>query len=81
MLLSVQDILKLRNEELDDLYGSPSIVRVIKMRRMRWAGNSARMGERRGVYRDLVGIPEGKRDHLGDPGVDGRVILRWIFRN
>ena len=81
MLLSVQDILKLRKEEPDDLYCSPSIERVIKMRRMRWAGNAARMGERRGVYRDLVGIPEGKRDHLGHPGVDGRVILRWIFRN
>jgi len=37
------------------------------------------MGERRGVYRVLVGKPE-KGDHLGDPGVDGRLILRWIFR-
>ena len=37
------------------------------------------MGERRGIYRVLVGKPEG-RDHLGDPGVDGRIILRWIFR-
>ena len=37
------------------------------------------MAERRGVYRVLVGKPEG-RDHLGDPGVDGRIILRWIFR-
>ena len=38
------------------------------------------MGERRGVYRVLVGKPKGKRDHWGDLGVDGRIILRWIFR-
>ena len=49
------------NEELNDLYCSPNIVRVIKSRRMRWAGHVARMGERRGVYRVLVGKPEGKR--------------------
>ena len=42
---------KLHNKELNDLYCSPNIVRVIKSRRMRWAGNVARMGERRGVYR------------------------------
>ena len=46
---------KLHNEELNGLYCSPNIVRVIKSRRMRWAGNVARMGERRGVYRGLVG--------------------------
>ena len=46
---------------------------------MRWTGHVARMGESRGVYRVLVGKPEG-RDHLEDPGVDGRIILRWIFR-
>ena len=51
---------KLRNEELNDLY-SPNIVRVIKSGRMRWAGHVARVGERRGVYRFLVGKPEGKR--------------------
>jgi hypothetical protein len=38
------------------------------------------MGKRRGVYRVLVGKSEG-RDHLGDPGIDGRIILKWIFRN
>ena len=38
------------------------------------------MGEGRGVYRVLLGKPEGERDHWGDPGVDGRIILRWIFR-
>ena len=49
---------KLHNEELNDLYSSPNIVRVIKSRRMKWAGHVARMGERRGVYRVLVGKPE-----------------------
>ena len=53
-------------EELNDLYSSPSIVRVIKSRRMRWAGHVARMGERRGLYGVLVGKPEGKRP-LGSP--------------
>jgi len=52
---------RLHNEEINDLYCSPNIVRVIKSRRMRWAGNVARMGEERGVYRVLVGKPEGKR--------------------
>jgi hypothetical protein len=52
---------KLHNEELNDLYSSPTIVRVIKSRRMRWAGHVARMGEVRGVYRVSVGKPEGKR--------------------
>ena len=57
---------KLHNEELNDLYCSPNIVWVIKLRRKRWAGHVARMGERRGVYRVLVGKPEGKRP-LGRP--------------
>jgi hypothetical protein len=52
---------KLHNEELNDLYSSPNIVRVMKSRRMRWAGHAARMGEGRVVYRVLVGKPEGKR--------------------
>jgi hypothetical protein len=51
---------KLHNDELNSLYSSPSIIRVIKSRRMRWAGHVARMGEERGVYRVLVGRPEGK---------------------
>ena len=50
---------KLHNEELNALY-SPNIIQVIKSRRMRWAGHVARMGERRGVYRVLVGKPEGR---------------------
>ena len=57
---------RLQNEELNDLYSSPNIVRVIKWRRMRWAGHVARMGEERGVYMVLVGKPEGKRP-LGRP--------------
>jgi hypothetical protein len=57
---------KLHNDELHSLYSSPNIVRVIKSRRMRWAGHVARMGEGRGVYRVLVGRPEGERP-LGRP--------------
>jgi len=57
---------KLHNEELNDLYPSPNIGRVIKASRMRWAGHVAGMGERRDVYRVLVGKPEGKRP-LGRP--------------
>jgi len=57
---------RLHNEELNDLYSSPNIVRMIKSRRMRWAGHVSRMGEERGVYRVLVGKPEGKRP-LGRP--------------
>ena len=57
---------KLHNEELSDLYSLPNIVRVVKSRRMRWAGHVARMGEGRGVHRVLVGKPEGKRP-LGRP--------------
>ena len=52
---------KLHNEELKVLYSSPNIVRVIKSRRMRCAGHVARVGERRGIYRVLVGKPDGKR--------------------
>jgi len=51
---------KLHNEELNDLYSLPNIMRVIKSRRMRWAGHVAPMGERRGVYRVLVRKPEGR---------------------
>ena len=69
---------KLHNEELNDLYSSPNIVRVIKSRRMRWVGRVSRMGERRDVYRVLVRKPEGKRP-LGRPRRRWRLILRWIF--
>ena len=56
----------LHNEELNDLYSSPNIVRVIKSRRIRWAGHVARMGEERGVHKVLVWKPEGRRP-LGRP--------------
>jgi hypothetical protein len=52
---------KLHNDELRDLYSSPSIIRIIKSRRMRWAGHVARMGEKRNAYSLLIGKPEGKR--------------------
>jgi hypothetical protein len=52
---------KLHNDQLHSLYSSPNVVRVIKARRMRWAGHVARMGEGRGVYRVVVGRPEGRR--------------------
>ena len=70
---------RLHNEELHDLYSTLNIVRVIKSRRMRWAGHVAHMGEEREVYRVLVGKPEG-RNHWGDLGVDGWIILGWISR-
>jgi hypothetical protein len=57
---------KLQNEELHDLYFSPSIITIMKERRMRWAGHVARMRERRNAYRLLVGKPEGMRP-LGRP--------------
>jgi hypothetical protein len=57
---------KLHNEELNDLSSSPNIVQVIKLRRMRWVGHVARMGEERVVHRMLVGKPEGKRP-MGRP--------------
>jgi hypothetical protein len=57
---------RLHNEELNDLYSSPNIIRVIKSRRLRWAGHVARMWEGRGAYRILVGRPEGRRP-LGRP--------------
>ena len=63
---------KLHNEELNGIYSSSSVVRVIKSRRMRWAGHVAHMGERRGIYRFLVGKPEAKRSL-------GRPRLRWEY--
>ena len=71
---------KLQNEGLNDLYCSPNILCVIKSRRMRWAGHVACMGERRGVYTGFWWGNLRDRDHLGDPGIDGSITLRWIFR-
>jgi len=70
---------RVHNEELNDLYSSTNIVRVTKSRRMRWTGQVARIREEREVYRVLVGNRR-ERDHWGDPGVDGWVILGRIFR-
>jgi len=70
---------KIHNEELNDQHCSPNIFGVIKSRRMRCVGHIARMGKRRGVYRVLVGNMR-ENDHCEDPGVDGKMILRWIFR-
>ena len=70
---------KLHNEELKDLYSSPSVVQVVKSRRMRWAVHVACMGRREGCtgywWKNLK-----ERGHWGDPDVVGTIILRWIFR-
>jgi hypothetical protein len=70
---------KLRNDELHNLYSSQNIVRVIKSRRMMWAGPVARMGEGRGVYKVLVGMPEGKRP-LGRPRRRWEYNIKMDFR-
>jgi hypothetical protein len=62
---------KLHNEELHNLYSSPNIIRMIKSRRMRWAGHVPRMGEKRNACRILVGKPEGRRPL-------GRPRRRWV---
>jgi hypothetical protein len=64
---------KLHNEELRDLYSSPSIIRIIKSRRIKWAGHVARMGENRKSYRLLVGKPEGK--------ISQGIPIRRLFDN
>ena len=70
---------KLHNEELNDLYCSSNIVRLIKSRRMRWEGHMAHMGDRSGVYRVWWGNLR-ERDQLEDSGVDRKIILKLIFR-
>jgi hypothetical protein len=70
---------KLHDEELNDLYSLPNIVRVVKSRRMRWAGHVAHMGEDRDVHRVLVGKPEGKRP-LGRSRHRWEDNIKWIFR-
>jgi hypothetical protein len=68
---------KLHNEELNGLYSLLNIVRVIKSRILRWAGHVARMGE---VYTGLWWGSLRERDRWGDRGVDGRIMLGWIFK-
>jgi hypothetical protein len=70
---------KLHNEELHDLYCSPNIVQVIKLIRMRWMRHVVRM-EKGETYTGFWWENLRERDHLGDLGLDGKFILRWIFR-
>ena len=69
---------RLHREELNDLYSSPIVVRVIKSRRMRWVEHVERIGERRGAYNILMMRLQGKTP-TGKPRVNGRRILKWIF--
>jgi hypothetical protein len=69
---------RLHNEKLNDLCLSPNI-RAIKSRRMKWAGRVARTGKRE-VHKGFWWGDLREGDHLGDPGVDGRIILKWIFK-
>jgi hypothetical protein len=70
---------RLHNEELNDLYLSPNVVRAIKSRRMKWTGHVARMVEKRGAYRILVGRPEGRRP-LRRPRRRWEDNIIWIFK-
>ena len=70
---------KLHNEELNGLFSPPNIIRVIKSRRMRWAGHVARMGKGK-AYAVFWWENLRERDHLGDTGFDGKILLRRIFR-
>jgi hypothetical protein len=71
---------RLHNEELKDLYSSPNVFGVIKLRRMRWAGHEERMGKRE-VHTGFWWADLKEGDHLGDPGVDGRRVVKWIFKS
>jgi hypothetical protein len=69
---------RLHNEELYDLHSTPGIIRVINSRRMNWLGHVARMGDRsayRICWEDLM-----ERDHLKDPGVEGRITIKWMLK-
>jgi hypothetical protein len=69
---------KLHKQDLNNLYSAPNIVRVIKSRRMRWARHTERMGRGK-AYRGLWWRNLKNSDHLKDSGVDGRIILKWVF--
>jgi hypothetical protein len=66
-----------KNEELHNLYSSPSIIRVIKSRKMRWSGHVARKG--RGMHIEYWWESQKERDHWEDQHVDGWTILKWIL--
>jgi hypothetical protein len=70
---------RLHNGELNDLYSTPNVIRVIKSRRIRWAGHIARMGKRE-VHTGFWWGDLREGDHFGDQGVDGRIILKLIFK-
>jgi hypothetical protein len=70
---------RLHNEELNDLYSSPNITRLIKSRRMSWAGHVASMGKRE-VHTGFWWEDLREGDHLGDPDIDRKIILKWIFK-
>jgi hypothetical protein len=71
---------RLHNEELYNFYASPNVIRVIKWRRMGWAGHVACMGEMRNGYRIFVGKPEGgEKKHAVDVGVSRKISLGWIL--
>jgi len=76
----IEEWRKLHNEDLNDLYCSPNIVRLIKLRKMRWAGHVACMG-RGEVYTECWWGNLRERDYLGDPGLDGRIILTLWHRS
>jgi hypothetical protein len=67
------------NEELHNLYSSASIIRMIKSRRMRWAGHIAHVGEKKNAYRILMGRQK-EKDHWEDQGIGGWTILKWNLR-
>jgi hypothetical protein len=74
---------KLHNEELRDLYSSPSIIRIINSSRMRWVGHVAQMGEKRNAYTLLVGKPEGKRPlgrrrHMWKDNIKKDLLEDWV---
>jgi hypothetical protein len=71
-------IVAILNEELHNLYSSPNVIRMIKSRRMRWAGHVVRMGEKVNAYRILVGNQK-ERDYYGDQDVGGWTVLKCIL--
>jgi hypothetical protein len=70
---------RLHNEELNDLYSWPNIIQAIKSRRIRWVEHVARMGKRE-VHAGFWWGDLREGDHLEDPGINGRVLLKWIFK-